>query len=174
MGLDKGTGHGMSVPLGYLLTWTTYGTWLPGDERGWVDRRGAAGHVPYEEPDVTKVNAARILMAEDAVVLNPAAREAVDNAIREVCRHSGWIDQAVSVRSNHVHVVVSAGDVEPGKVLGKLKAYGSRALNGLFPSLHRKRWWTEDGSTRYLNDQKSLLAAVRYVLHQDVSWMKEP
>ena len=22
-------------PLAYFLTWTTYGTWLPGDERGW-------------------------------------------------------------------------------------------------------------------------------------------
>jgi hypothetical protein len=21
-------------PLAYFLTWTTYGTWLPGDERG--------------------------------------------------------------------------------------------------------------------------------------------
>jgi hypothetical protein len=28
-------------PLAYFLTWPTYGTWLPGDERGWVEyRRG--------------------------------------------------------------------------------------------------------------------------------------
>jgi len=27
-------------PLAYFLTWTTYGTWLPGDERGWVRRPG--------------------------------------------------------------------------------------------------------------------------------------
>jgi len=26
----------MPDPLAYFLTWTTYGTWLPGDERGWV------------------------------------------------------------------------------------------------------------------------------------------
>ncbi|MCA9109357.1 MAG: hypothetical protein KDA52_05390 [Planctomycetaceae bacterium] len=29
----------MSEPLAFFLTWTTYGTWLPGDERGWVDDR---------------------------------------------------------------------------------------------------------------------------------------
>jgi hypothetical protein len=26
----------MADPLAYFLTWTTYGTWLPGDDRGWV------------------------------------------------------------------------------------------------------------------------------------------
>jgi len=26
----------MSKTLGYMLTWTTYGTWLQGDERGYV------------------------------------------------------------------------------------------------------------------------------------------
>ena len=26
-------------PLAYFLTWPTYGTWLPGDERGWVEYR---------------------------------------------------------------------------------------------------------------------------------------
>ena len=26
----------MSDMVGYMLTWTTYGTWLQGDERGWV------------------------------------------------------------------------------------------------------------------------------------------
>jgi hypothetical protein len=26
----------MPEALAYFLTWTTYGTWLPGDERGWV------------------------------------------------------------------------------------------------------------------------------------------
>src|SRR5262249_3307643 len=32
----------MSV-LAYFLTWTTYGTWLPGDARGWVQVPGV-GH----------------------------------------------------------------------------------------------------------------------------------
>lgn len=27
----------VSSPLAYLITWTTYGTWLPGDRRGWVE-----------------------------------------------------------------------------------------------------------------------------------------
>jgi hypothetical protein len=31
MGRDD---HNRDEPLAYFLTWTTYGTWLPGDERG--------------------------------------------------------------------------------------------------------------------------------------------
>ena len=26
----------MAKTLGYMITWTTYGTWLQGDERGYV------------------------------------------------------------------------------------------------------------------------------------------
>jgi hypothetical protein len=29
----------MDDPIGYFLTWVTYGTWLPGDARGWVEYR---------------------------------------------------------------------------------------------------------------------------------------
>jgi hypothetical protein len=29
----------MDDPIGYFLTWVTYGTWLPGDPRGWVEFR---------------------------------------------------------------------------------------------------------------------------------------
>ncbi|MDA1049536.1 MAG: hypothetical protein O3C40_03530 [Planctomycetota bacterium] len=39
MGKDPG-----SIPLddslALFLTWTTYGSWLPGDERGWVEKPG--------------------------------------------------------------------------------------------------------------------------------------
>jgi hypothetical protein len=30
----------MDDPIGYFLTWVTYGTWLPGDARGWVEYQG--------------------------------------------------------------------------------------------------------------------------------------
>ncbi len=30
----------MDDPLAFFLTWTTYGSWLQGDERGWVEKPG--------------------------------------------------------------------------------------------------------------------------------------
>ena len=35
----------MPDALAYFLTWTTYGTWLPGDERGWI-LRGSGFQAP--------------------------------------------------------------------------------------------------------------------------------
>jgi hypothetical protein len=70
-----------------------------------------------------------------------------------------------------VHVVVSCGDVAPATVMKVLKSYGSRALNRLLG--RRSRWWTDHGSKRYLNDEKSLAAAIRYVRSQDISWLNE-
>jgi len=29
--------YAMSKIVGYMVTWTTYGSWLPGDKRGYVD-----------------------------------------------------------------------------------------------------------------------------------------
>ena len=34
-------------PLAFFITWTTYGTWLPGDDRGWV--KWHQGHQPRDK-----------------------------------------------------------------------------------------------------------------------------
>src|SRR2546430_11024925 len=36
-------------PLAYHITWTTYGTWLPGDDRGWVKKGSSAVQPPDPE-----------------------------------------------------------------------------------------------------------------------------
>jgi hypothetical protein len=52
-------------PLAYFLTWTTYGTWLPGDERGWVRyRRG------MQAPDSILKREAAARMTDDACRLD--------------------------------------------------------------------------------------------------------
>ena len=55
----------MPDPLAYYLTWTTYGTWLPGDERGWVKfGRG------QQQPDSIRKIEAEARMTEDACRLD--------------------------------------------------------------------------------------------------------
>jgi REP element-mobilizing transposase RayT len=157
----------MSLPLAYFLTWSTYGTWLPGDRRGWVDKHHRGPHVPFQEPDLERESSARTRMKESAVVLEMESRHVADCAIRETCSIRGWFVHALSVRSNHVHVVITAEDVNPGEVLRAIKAYGTRALNQLHSNPPRKHWWTEGGSKRYLNDEKSIQAAIQYVETQD-------
>jgi REP element-mobilizing transposase RayT len=161
----------MGEPLGYFLTWTTYGTWLPGDHRGWVSRRHRTGNI-IEESTPSLEAYSQKLLSESPAMLDTKMRAAADEAIRQTCQERTWWLHALSVRSNHVHVVLSARDADPGKTTGILKASATKSLNRLGRS-DRKRWWTRGGSKRILNSQVALEAAIRYVLSQDVSWKKD-
>ncbi len=147
----------MADPLAFFLTWTTYGTWLPGDERGWVDDR-----LRQSAPQLRRSTEAKLL--QQPVVLTVAQRSVVERTVREVCEHKGWRVWAVNCRSNHVHVVVSAGDKSPEQVMNTLKSWCSRRLSEC-TTADGKKWWTRHGSTRYLNDESSLEAAVEYVVN---------
>jgi len=100
----------MSEPLAFLLTWTTYGTWLPGDERGWVERgRG------FQLPDPIRKQEARARMTEDACLLDEEQQRLVEKTIADHCRIRGWQLHIVSCRTNQVHAVVTA-DRDPDDV----------------------------------------------------------
>jgi len=144
-------------PLGYFLTWATYGTWLPGDERGWVEyRRG------WKLPDPIREWEATAAMTEDACLLDTAQRQAVEKQIAETCQHRGWLLHAVNCRSNHIHAVVSADNTSPKKIRSDLKAWTTRCLKDNFDN-SRQNWWADRGSIRFLFNEASLEAASLYV-----------
>jgi REP element-mobilizing transposase RayT len=144
-------------PIAYFLTWATYGTWLPGDSRGWVEyRRG------WQLPDPIRELEAKARMTEGACLLTPEQRRAVEAQIAETCVHRGWTLHAVNCRSNHVHTVVTAVGMHPKRIRSDLKAWATRMLKASFDA-SRENWWAERGSTRYLNRDEDLEAAVLYV-----------
>jgi REP element-mobilizing transposase RayT len=144
-------------PIAYFLTWVTYGTWPPGDARGWVEyRRG------WQLPDPIRELEAKARMSEDACILKPEQRLAVERQIAETCAHRGWTLHTVNCRSNHIHVVVTADRVIPKKIRSDLKAWATRTLKTKFDST-RKNWWAERGSVRYINREDDLEAAILYV-----------
>ncbi len=146
----------MSAPLAYHLTWTTYGTWLPGDERGWLTRNANEIHRGDREWQQQAVQN----LKQDAFVLNDAQREIVRETIVTHCEFRRWKLHALNVRTNHVHLVVTA-DTAPERVMDQFKAWCSRRLNER--SENRERWWTRHGSTRWINDEAYLANAIRYV-----------
>jgi len=143
-------------PLAFFLTWTTYGSWLPGDARGWVDDRGIT-----RTPSTGLAHHARRLMPEHSVVLTAHQRYAVEDAIVVQCTFRGWTLHAVACRTTHVHVVVSAGERIPHRVMGSFKAWCSRRLSDGVQG--RQRWWTKGGSMRRLYDHRAIEATVEYV-----------
>ena len=160
----------MASALGYLLTWTTYGTWLPGDRRGWVDRHRTHGGV-VEPPAAPLRVSAHQALAEPPFLMGTQMRRLVEQAIRTICDQRDVHVWALDVRSNHVHAVVIAPAFGPADLVGLMKTYATYALRGV---ARRKHYWTRYGSTRYLNTQASLEGAIRYVLNQDTSWDKAP
>lgn len=154
--------------LAYHLTWTTYGTWLSGDPRCWVQ----SGIPGIQAPDPERHEQAQDSLAEPPVCLNAEQRIVVEKTIRDHCRIRGWMLHAVNVRSNHVHVVVTA-DRSPEEVMNQFKAWCSRKLSdqvGLEKAVAqkagRRRWWTEHGSTKWIHEEEYLQEAIEYVLER--------
>ncbi|MCC5823981.1 MAG: hypothetical protein LAT64_13635 [Phycisphaerales bacterium] len=157
------------VPMGdtptYFMTWTTYGTWLPGDARGsFVDDRELGRGLSGPKPRLER--AARGLLRHDPVVLGDGARAAVDQAIRQHASFRGWALAALNVRTNHVHLVVTA-EREPGRVMSEFKARATRATRAVREAglvADGLTLWTRHGSTRHLHTDESRVRAIRYVL----------
>ena len=151
--------------IAFFITWTCYGQWLHGDGRGSVD----VDHNVYGEPwltaDAGRCRGERERMDQSPYSLDPPRRRVVLQAIRDVCAHRGWTLYAVHVRSSHVHVVGS-GAQTPERMMNDFKAYASRALNAANLGPPERKRWARHGSTRHIDDEKQLAAAVDYVLNK--------
>ncbi len=162
--------------LAYLITFTCYGTHLPGSEKGSVDRRQNRACSPSLEPNKARERYKASLLKERPLELEECHRQTVLRTIQDVCDFRGWTLLAAHIRSTHVHAVVNA-DARPEKVMLDMKAYATRALRQQVPC--RERFWTQHGSTRYLYNEKSLAAAIEYVVNEqgppmESIFLKEP
>ena len=153
-------------PLAYLITFTTYGTWLHGDKRGSVDKDHNQYGSPFAAP------ASGLDRKEQSALRNPAfkltqnQRQIVLEAILNVCRFRGWLAHAAHVRSNHVHIVVS-GAARPERMMTDFKAYATRCIRRSDrDKTPIRKFWTRHGSRKYIWTKESLASAIRYVKNE--------
>ena len=143
-------------PIAYFITWTTYGTWLPGDERGW--QRWGEGQL--QPPNQLFREMAKSDMKEPSFMLSDVDRGVVEKTVAEHCDIRTWCRYAVNARSNHVHVVVAAPGYDPKTVRGQFKSWCTHRLKPSHPE--RQRFWTEGGSCRWINFKDDLESAIIY------------
>ena len=164
----------MADPSGYFISFRCYGTWLHGDPRGSVDPlHNRFGDEP-RPPEPALEAFARQRMTQSSVAFTPAMRGAIGDTIREVCDHRDWYLVAESVRTDHVHVVLSAPNETPERVMNTLKSWSTRRLReaGLLEADVKS--WSRHGSTRYLWSDDDVEWAAEYVRNgQDVPWDKK-
>ncbi|MEM7313753.1 MAG: hypothetical protein AAF497_11440 [Planctomycetota bacterium] len=143
-------------PLGYFITWTCYGTWLPGDERGWRKR----GRLDPLLPSQLFKEMAESDMKETHFLMSKQDQAIVEATVAKHCEIRNWHLHVVNARSNHVHVVVTAPGYDPETVSDQFKAWCTRKLKSLH--VGRERFWTEGASRRWLNTEEELAAAILY------------
>ena len=141
----------------YFITWTTYGTWLPGDRRGW--RRWKAGE---QQPRPILETWCRDRMKEALVMLSDVQREKVEQICRQHADIRGWKLHAVDARSNHVHLAVTT-DASPGKTRDQFKANATRVLRQPPEAITNEKVWTRGGDVEIVDDEEGLQQVVLYI-----------
>jgi len=151
------------TPLGYLITFRTYGTWLHGDERGSVDRHHDIYGLPTLGPSSRRKQIERALLKQPPVKLSRRQRVVIDRGMRETCAIRGWKLWALNVRTNHLHCVVTANG-NPKNVLVALKANATLSMKtaGFWSSTLSP--WARGGSKKYLWTEEELANAIAYVV----------
>jgi REP element-mobilizing transposase RayT len=146
----------------YFVTFTSYGTWLHGDERGSHDRKGTTERTARLAPDPTIEAQMRLRMKHEPFMLNGPMRKVVREAIVEHCDYRRWLLREISVRTNHVHLVVVA-DAAGSRVLNSVKARATRALREAMLLGADRPVWTERGSCRVMKTEQDIASACTYV-----------
>ncbi len=148
----------------WLITFRTYGTWLPGDDRGFINEDQNIPGTPHLTPCVNLHQHAQEQLKHAPVELSHAQRRVTRDTIKEVCAHRKWRLMACNVRSNHVHVAVWAKD--PDRAMNDFKSYATRRMKEMGIPGGEEKTWALHGSTRHLHTPSSREAGIGYVLRR--------
>ena len=161
-------------PFAIHITWTCYGTWLPGDPRGYVSntllpdggfepKQNTPG-TPYTQDDTHTREQAGENQVHPTVRLGREQAVCVAETLVEAASARGWRIIRAATMDNHTHVVITDCPDDGPAVRRVLKGVTQAALSAQLG--HPRRWWTEGGSDRYKHDHEAIEAAVGYVARQ--------
>lgn len=144
----------MPRTVGYLITWTVYGAWLQGDERGYVKN----GEVLRENKALENVN--RESLKQEPVRLSSKQKQVVRETILKEASLQGQQVHALTVCSDHVHLVTGYVHTPIEKLVWAYKYATTAALhkNGATGKI-----WTKGYDKRFCFDNKTLQQKIRYV-----------
>ncbi|WP_153557266.1 hypothetical protein [Roseimaritima sediminicola] len=145
-------------PLAFFITWTVYGTFLQGDERGWR-KRFKGQQLP--QPKLAQWRRERL--KHTIQLLNAQQQVVVEQEIDRHGETRGWKVWARSARTNHVHAVVTAPNYSGATVRDQLKANATRGLREHWEVFHGRPVWTKLGDWECINTEDDLELVVRYV-----------
>jgi len=140
--------------LGYMVTWTTYGSWLQGDERGYVKH----GKIISGNPKI--LQACQRLQKSASVKLDSEAKAIVRQAILNEAKRIGHTIEALAVYSNHVHLVARPCQESIEEIVSR---YKNVAMFALRKHSQVGRVWTHGFDKRFCFSQDDLNQRIEYV-----------
>lgn len=152
-----------SSPEGYLLTWSGYGTRLPGGVRGSVDDLHNTFGQDLAPPDPRRESLAKAAMRWPAFRIGSPHRAIIEATIVEHCRIKKWDLVRLNVRTDHVHAVITRCGADPDVAMEQFKAWCTRRLREAGLVGPDRQVWTRRGSTRYLWTPDDVVMAADYV-----------
>lgn len=144
----------MAKTIAYMITWTTYGTWLQGDRRRYVKD----GQILPSNQSLENSNKQNL--SKEPVRLSPTYRQIVQKAIIQMAKQLNQKIFALSVSSTHVHVLAEYIPMPIGLVVRHYKGSAQSALRktGLLGNI-----WTKGFDKRYCFDEQTLKNRIDYV-----------
>ncbi len=120
--------------IGYMITWTTYESWLQGDERGYVKD----GKTLKRNDKLKFANVRQ--QKYPSVKLDQQQKEVAEKAIIDEAERINHRLFAITVCSNHVHIVASISKESIQQVVHRYKYSATSSLRKL--GMQGKIWST--------------------------------
>jgi REP element-mobilizing transposase RayT len=140
--------------IGYMITWTTYGSWLQGDNRRYVKN----GKTLPRNDKLKSANQKQ--QKSQTVKLNAKQKRVVEQAILQEAQRVNQKIFALVVYSNHVHIVaeVSAESIE--QVVHRYKYSATLALRNCGV---QNKIWPRGFDKRFCFTDKELEHKIKYI-----------
>ena len=144
----------MAKTIAYMVTWTTYGTWLQGDKRKYVKD----GQILRENKALADI--CNKLLTKEPVRFDKEQRRIVEDAIRQKAVQFGQQIYALAVRSKHVHLLV---EYIPKPIELVVQHYKTCAFMALRKIGITGQIWTKGFNKRYCFDETTLQKKIEYI-----------
>lgn len=144
----------MAKMIGYMVTWTTYGSWLQGDRRGYVKK----GEILTANEKIEKANQKSQISTK--IKLNSQQRKIVRQSIIKEAKRIGHKIEALSVSTYHVHLVARPFKESIELIVSRYKNISMFALGKM---VNTGRIWTRSFDKRFCFDEDSFNQRIEYV-----------
>ena len=156
----------------WLVTWVTYGSWLPGDPRGfktWRARRyipPPSGESHYGEPTYNPTEYAAehrmaIAKCKCPVSLSTLERRAALGAIAEDIDDSPLVPSILAMGAEHVHLLAKFGSLRIRPTVGRLKSAATQQLHA--HGFDAPQPWAKGCHMESMPNEDAFLQAFEYI-----------